>query len=427
MASKAFSSGPFSYCATSLVNTPTGTHTHAGINFIVPSDTLHLSFKPAFSTRLFAVLRFESVIHEFDPYFNFRATKFLSSEGFDKFHNWFDDRAWYPLGRIVGGTIYPGLMMTAAVLHQLLHWLSMTMSIRYHHHHHTYNLCHCTPFPSNLYPARASPCSNICVFLAPWMASNTTLIAYLLTKEVVTGARLTADEQAKARANGRRAEAAGLLAAAFIAIVPGYISRSVAGSYDNEGVAIFAMLLTFFLWLRAVNLGSMAWAAAAALGYLYMAGAWGGYIFVLNIITLHVFVLLLAGRYTHRAYVAYSTFYVVATLLSMQVPFVGFQPVYSSEHLAGAAVFGLLQLAGAISWARSHLSDASFATAERSMLLAGVALGTLWLAWRSCVQPLTIACFLLSPLSCRCCCPRSCDWLPGAPHGPLLHTAGPVI
>ena len=30
---------------------------------------------------------------------------------------------------------------------------------------------------------------------------------------------------------------AGLLAAAMIAIVPGYISRSVAGSYDNEGRA----------------------------------------------------------------------------------------------------------------------------------------------------------------------------------------------
>ncbi len=29
-------------------------------------------------------------------------------------------------------------------------------------------------------------------------------------------------------------EGAGLFAACFIAIVPGYISRSVAGSYDNE-------------------------------------------------------------------------------------------------------------------------------------------------------------------------------------------------
>ena len=63
---------------------------------------------PAFSTRLFAVLRFESVIHEFDPYFNYRSTKYLTEEGFYRFHNWFDDRAWYPLGRIIGGTIYPG-------------------------------------------------------------------------------------------------------------------------------------------------------------------------------------------------------------------------------------------------------------------------------------------------------------------------------
>jgi asparagine N-glycosylation enzyme membrane subunit Stt3 len=45
------------------------------------------------------------VIHEFDPYFNYRTTKFLAEEGFYNFHNWFDDRAWYPLGRIIGGNI----------------------------------------------------------------------------------------------------------------------------------------------------------------------------------------------------------------------------------------------------------------------------------------------------------------------------------
>ena len=31
---------------------------------------------------------------------------------------------------------------------------------------------------------------------------------------------------------------------------PGYISRSVAGSYDNEGIAIFALQFTYFLWVR---------------------------------------------------------------------------------------------------------------------------------------------------------------------------------
>ncbi|KAJ8974854.1 hypothetical protein NQ317_001952 [Molorchus minor] len=55
-----------------------------------------------FATRLFSVLRFESVIHEFDPYFNYRTTKYLAEHGFYSFHNWFDERAWYPLGRIIG-------------------------------------------------------------------------------------------------------------------------------------------------------------------------------------------------------------------------------------------------------------------------------------------------------------------------------------
>ncbi|KOB52232.1 Dolichyl-diphosphooligosaccharide--protein glycosyltransferase subunit STT3A, partial [Operophtera brumata] len=58
-----------------------------------------------FGTRLFSVLRFESVIHEFDPYFNYRTTRYLTEEGFYKFHNWFDDRAWYPLGRIIGESL----------------------------------------------------------------------------------------------------------------------------------------------------------------------------------------------------------------------------------------------------------------------------------------------------------------------------------
>lgn len=32
--------------------------------------------------------------------------------------------------------------------------------------------------------------------------------------------------------------------------VPSYISRSVAGSYDNEAVAIFALIFTFYLYLK---------------------------------------------------------------------------------------------------------------------------------------------------------------------------------
>lgn len=64
--------------------------------------------------------RFESIIHEFDPWFNYRSTAYmvrttfsvfekkeilnrLTSQvehGFYDFLNWFDSRAWYPLGRL---------------------------------------------------------------------------------------------------------------------------------------------------------------------------------------------------------------------------------------------------------------------------------------------------------------------------------------
>lgn len=46
----------------------------------------------AVASRLFSVIRFESIIHEFDPWFNFRATKYLVNHGFYAFWDWFDDR-----------------------------------------------------------------------------------------------------------------------------------------------------------------------------------------------------------------------------------------------------------------------------------------------------------------------------------------------
>lgn len=55
--------------------------------------------------------------------------------------------------------------------------------------------------------------------------------------------------------------------------------------------------------------------------------------FLINLIPLHVLVLMITGRFSHRIYIAYSTLYCVGTILSMQISFVGFQPVQSSEHM----------------------------------------------------------------------------------------------
>lgn len=275
----------------------------------------------SFSTRLFSVLRFESVIHEFDPYFNYRTTRFLAEEGFYKFHNWFDDRAWYPLGRIIGGTIYPGLMVTSAVLYHFMNFFHVTIDIR-----------------------------NVCVFLAPLFSSLTTLVTYHLTKEL-------------------KDAGAGLVAAAMISIVPGYISRSVAGSYDNEGIAIFCMLLTYALWIKSVKTGSLFWSTMCALAYFYMVSSWGGYVFLINLIPLHVLALMITGRFSHRIYVAYCAVYCLGTILSMQISFVGFQPVQSSEHMAAFGVFGLCQIHAFVDYVRARMPKEHFQLLFKSVVL----------------------------------------------------------
>ena len=205
----------------------------------------------AFIVRIFSVIRYESVIHEFDPWFNFRTTKYLVAEGWYSFWNWYDSESWYPLGRVIGGTIFPGIMGTAATAKWTLDALFLPMDIR-----------------------------NICVFLAPVFAGFTCISTYFFTKEATN-----------------RPEA-GLLAALFIGLVPSYISRSVAGSYDNEGVAIFALVNTFYLWLKACNSGSILWSVACTLQYFYMVAAWGGYSFIVNIIPIFVVCLIFANKFT---------------------------------------------------------------------------------------------------------------------------------
>lgn len=157
---------------------------------------------------------------------------------------------------------------------------------------------------------------NICVLLAPAFSGLTAFATYLFTSEI------------------SESPSAGLLAAAFMGIAPGYISRSVAGSYDNEAIAIFLLVFTFYLWIKALKNGSAMWGAMTALFYFYMVSAWGGYVFITNMIPLHAFVLIAMGRYSPRLYVSYTTWFALGTLASMQIPFVGFLPIRSSEHMS---------------------------------------------------------------------------------------------
>lgn len=53
---------------------------------------------------------------------------------------------------------------------------------------------------------------------------------------------------------------------------------------------------------------------------------------------------------------AYTTFYILGTLFSMQIPFVGFMPVRTSEHMAGAGVFVLLNAYAFLRYVQTFIS-----------------------------------------------------------------------
>ncbi|KAI7098905.1 Dolichyl-diphosphooligosaccharide--protein glycosyltransferase subunit, partial [Hortaea werneckii] len=111
------------------------------------------------------------------------------------------------------------------------------------------------------------------------------------------------------------------------------------------------------------------WGALTALFYGYMVSAWGGYVFITNLLPLHAFVLTCMGRFSPRLYVSYTTWYALGTLASMQIPFVGFLPIRSSDHMAALGVFGLMQLVGAAEWLRSQLPSKQFQTVIRAAVL----------------------------------------------------------
>lgn len=76
--------------------------------------------------------------------------------------------------------------------------------------------------------------------------------------------------------------------------------------------------------------------------WMFQVSAWGGYVFIINLIPLHVFALLVMGRYSSRLFTSYTTFYILGLLFSMQIPFVGFQPIRTSEHMAASGKGGYL-------------------------------------------------------------------------------------
>ena len=265
----------------------------------------------AYDIRMYAIKTYGRVIHEFDPWFNMRATRYLRDNGWTAFFHWFDYKVWYPLGRPVGTTIYPGMQIASVGIWKALKFLDPT--------------------------GRGMSINDVCVFVPVWFGVLASILLGFLASEC------------------SGSWSAGVVAATIMSIIPAHIMRSVGGGYDNESVAVTAMVLTFFCWCRALRddpkvkdgkhtVDSVVWGTAAGFAYIFMVATWGGFIFVLNLIAAHAVILFFLGRYSSKLHRAYSLFYLIGTIGAIQVPVVGWGPLRSLEQLAGLAVFLAFQI-----------------------------------------------------------------------------------
>eukprot|EP01062_Namystynia_karyoxenos_P025989 TRINITY_DN2033_c0_g1_i2.p1 TRINITY_DN2033_c0_g1~~TRINITY_DN2033_c0_g1_i2.p1 ORF type:complete len:868 (+),score=240.83 TRINITY_DN2033_c0_g1_i2:81-2684(+) len=284
----------------------------------------------AYALRLYAVRGYGRVIHEFDPWFNFRATQYLADHGWTAFFHWFDYMSWYPLGRPIGTTIYPGMQIAAVWIWEALkHIPKLRFAVP------STVLGVGIPMIAGKWRLQPMSLNDVCVFVPAWFGALASVLVGLLTAE----------------ASGSKW--AGTFATGVMAIIPAHMMRSVAGGFDNESVAVSAWSLTLWLWCRSVRTpASWPWGLLAGLAYVTMAASWGGYIAVCNMIAAHAALLVALGHYSSGLYRAYTLWFVVGNLGAMRVPVIGWTPLRSLEQAAPLAVFAVMQLLEGCDWQR---------------------------------------------------------------------------
>eukprot|EP00439_Symbiodinium_sp_Y106_P070621 s3483_g12.t1 len=293
----------------------------------------------AYRIRMSPVHDYGYLIHEFDPWFNFRVAQYLSKHGWFKFAKWYDYMSWYPIGRPIGTTTYPGMQFASIWIWNVLKstpkmdvelplWVLQSFPKRWRtflpgHGHMSFG-------PMKL--------NDVCVLTPAWFGGFATLFLVLLTIEA------------------SESRSAGVAAGMVMAIIPAHMMRSSAGEYDNEAVAVTCFCATFWLWCRSIRTPrSWPWGVLAGLAYFSAAATWGGYIFVNNLIGLHAAVLVALGQYNSGLYLAYTLWYAVGTTGAMLIPVIGWAPLRAMEQMPSLLVFVVFQLLQACDFARHRV------------------------------------------------------------------------
>ena len=212
---------------------------------------LSLAFTTAFIARS-PPLEYGLELHEFDPFFNYRATQYLVDNGLEAYYAWNDPLSWYPDGRNVSATSQVVLHQTAAATYYLF------------------------GAGSSLYDF---------TIMFPVVFGSLSVVVMFALVRVIGGTT------------------AGLISSMLLAVSLPVIVRGTAGWFKSEPLGLFYGLLGVYLFLSGLKSENRPVAAAKLVsGGLFTAfalSAWGGSMFF--ILPIGVFILCLPFlRWDHR-------------------------------------------------------------------------------------------------------------------------------
>ena len=238
-------------------------------------------------------------LHEFDPYFNYRATEFLVNNGYDAYLEWNDDKSWYPVGRNVSATSQVVLHVTTAILYDIF-------------------------------------------------GGNSTLYDFTVVFPMIIGSLTCVVVFALVRVIG--GTTAGLLASLMFAISLPILLRGLIGWFKSEPLGLFLSFIAIYLFLSAIkkNKGKTSFVKLIFGGIFFglSLSAWGGNQFFL--LPLAMFFITLPFFKNDRKFLYWSipTFSISSLLmaLSFERPGIDFVTGYGGILIILPTIFMLLIL-----------------------------------------------------------------------------------
>src|SRR5919199_2435498 len=158
---------------------------------------LIFAFTTAFIIRSYPI-KYGFYLNEFDPYFDYRATKYIVDHGLSAYWKWHDTMSWYPEGRDIPKTSQSGLHIVAAFLYNIF--------------------------------GRGTSLLDFTIILPVIMGSLTAVIVFALVR--VIGGTTT-----------------GMLSALLFAVSPAIIQRGNLGWFKSEPLGLFFGLLATYLFI----------------------------------------------------------------------------------------------------------------------------------------------------------------------------------